>query len=60
LAQGRITADQVQQLPDVHDNVVASLEPHALTLVDGFDVPEKMLHSHPILQAADAADLVGA
>ncbi|GGW81263.1 acyl-CoA dehydrogenase family protein [Streptomyces griseoloalbus] len=60
LAQGRMTADQVQQLPDAVDNVVAALEPHALTLVAGFDVPEELLDSHPMLHAAPAADLVPA
>ncbi|MGW0139898.1 acyl-CoA dehydrogenase family protein [Streptomyces calvus] len=54
LAQGRITADQVQQLPEAVDNVVTALEPHALTLVEGFDVPEELLHSHPVLHAASA------
>ncbi|QDI70397.1 acyl-CoA oxidase [Streptomyces calvus] len=54
LAQGRITADQVQQLPEAVDNVVTALEPHALTLVEGFDVPEELLHGHPVLHAASA------
>ncbi|GHE23993.1 acyl-CoA dehydrogenase family protein [Streptomyces capillispiralis] len=60
LAQGRITAEQVQHLPDAIDNVVMALEPHALTLVAGFDVPEELLEGHPVLQTADAAELVPA
>lgn len=56
LAQGRITADQVLRLPDAVDNVVMALEPHALTLVGGFDVPEELLRSHPVLRSAHAAD----
>ncbi|MFC5958035.1 acyl-CoA dehydrogenase [Streptomyces pratens] len=60
LAQGRITADQVQQLPDAIDNVIAALEPHALTLIEGFDVPEELLDNHPMLHADSSAALVPA
>ncbi|WP_416237763.1 acyl-CoA dehydrogenase [Streptomyces sp. NEAU-W12] len=60
LAQGRLTTDQVQQLPDAVEHVVAALEPHALTLVGGFDVPEELLHSHPVLHADTPEVLVPA
>ncbi len=49
LAAGRLTADQLQELPDAIDDVIADLAPHALTLADGFAVPDELLRS-PMLQ----------
>ncbi|GAA2939831.1 acyl-CoA dehydrogenase [Kitasatospora cinereorecta] len=49
LAEGRLTAAQVQELPDTVEAVVAALEPHALTLTDAFAVPESLLSTYPML-----------
>ncbi|MFD4032221.1 acyl-CoA dehydrogenase [Streptomyces sp. NPDC058637] len=49
LAEGRLTAAQVQELPDVVETVVAALEPHALTLTDAFAVPDALLDTYPML-----------
>ncbi|MGW4230087.1 acyl-CoA dehydrogenase [Streptomyces sp. NPDC004980] len=51
LAEGRLTAAQVQELPDVIETVVAALEPHALTLTDAFAVPDALLDTYPMLGA---------
>lgn len=39
LAAGLLTADQVEALPDLIDDTVAELAPHAVGLVEAFDVP---------------------
>ncbi|MGW0332219.1 acyl-CoA dehydrogenase family protein [Streptomyces sp. NPDC003011] len=51
LAHGRLTAEQVQQLPDAVEAAVAALVPHALTLIDAFAVPEEMTVRNPLLRA---------
>ncbi|UQA97620.1 acyl-CoA oxidase [Streptomyces halobius] len=48
LAEGRVTADQVRQLPEAIEEVIADLAPHALTLAAGFGVSEDVLLDHPI------------
>ncbi|MFE7113747.1 acyl-CoA dehydrogenase [Streptomyces sp. NPDC057575] len=48
VAHGRLTADQVKQLPDAIEAVVADLAPHAMTLAAGFSVSEDVLLNHPI------------
>ncbi|MGW9522382.1 acyl-CoA dehydrogenase family protein [Streptomyces diastaticus] len=47
LAGERLTAEQVRRLPDEIERVVASLEPHALALVERFFVPEELPGSNP-------------
>ncbi|MGA5183087.1 acyl-CoA dehydrogenase family protein [Streptomyces pseudogriseolus] len=56
MAHGRLTADQVLQLPDVMEAAISALEPHALDLVAAFAVAEDLTEQHPMLQrhAADA------
>ncbi|KQX84028.1 MULTISPECIES: acyl-CoA dehydrogenase family protein [Streptomyces] len=49
LAEGRMTAAQVQELPDAVEDVVAALAPHALTLTDAFAVPDALLDTYPML-----------
>lgn len=51
LADGRLTAAQVRNLPDETEATVAALEPHALTLVEGFAVPDEVLLDHPVLHS---------
>ncbi|WP_030595489.1 acyl-CoA dehydrogenase [Streptomyces anulatus] len=51
LARGRLTADQVEDLPDTVDAVLGFLEPHALTLTRAFGVSETLLETHPMLSA---------
>ncbi|WP_405455424.1 acyl-CoA dehydrogenase family protein [Streptomyces sp. NBC_00101] len=52
LARGRLTAAQVEELPDAVDHVLAELEPHALSLTGGFAVSEALLEQHPMLMLA--------
>lgn len=56
MAHGRLTAEQVLQLPDVTEAAISALEPHALDLVEAFAVAEDLTEQHPMLQrhAADA------
>ncbi|MDJ0465482.1 acyl-CoA dehydrogenase [Streptomyces sp. H27-C3] len=54
LADGRMTAAQVQQLSDRVEAVIGALEPHALTLTEAFAVPDTLLNAHPMLHP-DAA-----
>ncbi|WP_018351550.1 acyl-CoA dehydrogenase [Longispora albida] len=42
LAAGRLTAEQVEELPDLIDRAVTALAPHTLTLVEAFGVPEQV------------------
>ncbi|RLU78190.1 acyl-CoA oxidase [Streptomyces griseocarneus] len=58
LVDGRMTADQVWQLPDAMDNLTASLAPHMTTLVEAFAVPEEILGAIPVANAGyvDAFD----
>lgn len=51
LARRRLTADQVEHLPDAVDAVLGFLEPHALTLTRAFGVSETLLETHPMLSA---------
>ncbi|MFJ8255403.1 acyl-CoA dehydrogenase [Streptomyces sp. NPDC094466] len=51
LARGRLTADQVEYLPDAVEAVLGFLEPHALTLTRAFGVSEALLETHPMLSA---------
>lgn len=48
LAEERITADHVRELPDATEAAMAELAPHALTLVDALAVSPKILDRHPI------------
>ncbi|MGI5229334.1 acyl-CoA dehydrogenase family protein [Actinoallomurus sp. CA-142502] len=48
LAEGRITADHVRELPDAAEAARAELAPHALTLVDALAVSPKLLDRFPI------------
>jgi acyl-CoA oxidase len=48
LAEERITADHVRELPDATEAATAELAPHALTLVDALAVSPKLLDRHPI------------
>nr|WTB34589.1 acyl-CoA dehydrogenase family protein [Streptomyces sp. NBC_00830] len=48
LAEGRLTADQVRELPDATEAAIAKLAPHAPTLAAGFGVSEDVLLDHPI------------
>lgn len=48
LAEGRITADHVRELPDAAEAAMAELAPHALTLVDALAISPKALDRHPI------------
>lgn len=51
LARGRMTAVQVESLPDAVEEVLGFLEPHALTLTEAFGVSEEILATHPMLSA---------
>ncbi|MFF3994380.1 acyl-CoA dehydrogenase [Streptomyces cyaneofuscatus] len=51
LARGRLTAGQVEGLPDAVDAVLGFLEPHALTLTRAFGVSEALLETHPMLSS---------
>jgi acyl-CoA oxidase len=48
LADARITADHVRELPEATEAVMAELAPHALTLVDALAVSPKVLDRYPI------------
>ncbi|WP_240103306.1 acyl-CoA dehydrogenase [Streptomyces sp. MUM 16J] len=48
LAQERMTAAQVRALTEEMDRVVGKLVPHALTLTEGFAIPESTLESFPL------------
>ncbi len=60
LAQGRLTADQVLDLPDVIESVITDLAPHALEMVEAFSVPHGQLDRHPILRPDGSGSLVSA
>lgn len=49
LARERMTAYQVEHLPDAVDAVLGFLEPHALTLTHAFAIPDALLETHPML-----------
>ncbi len=49
LARGRMTASQVEEIPDAVEAVLTFLAPHALTLTRAFAVPEELLATHPML-----------
>ncbi|MBT2375928.1 acyl-CoA oxidase [Streptomyces sp. CB00316] len=51
LARSRLTAHQVEHLPDAIEAVLGFLEPHGLTLTRAFGVSESLLETHPILSA---------
>ncbi|MFB7969731.1 acyl-CoA dehydrogenase family protein [Streptomyces rubiginosohelvolus] len=51
LARGRVTAVQVESLPDAVEEVLGFLEPHALTLTGAFGIAEEILETHPMLSA---------
>jgi acyl-CoA oxidase len=57
LSHGRLTADQVRELPDVLEAAVGALEPHALTLTEAFAVLGDPA-VRPMLQSGAAADAV--
>lgn len=48
LAEGHLTSDQVRQLPDAAERVVAELAPQAVTLTNGFAIVDEVLLDHPI------------
>ncbi len=48
LASGRMTADQVDLLPDLLETAVAAVAAHARTLVDAFAFPEEVFADRPI------------
>ncbi|GGV52189.1 acyl-CoA dehydrogenase [Streptomyces spectabilis] len=51
LAQGAMTAAQVEALPDAVHTLVTRLSSHLLKLTDAFGVPEEHLMSLPLLKA---------
>ncbi|MEU0163081.1 acyl-CoA dehydrogenase [Streptomyces sp. NPDC006261] len=51
LVRGRLTADQVESLLDAVEEVLGTLEPHALTLTGAFGISEEILATHPMLSA---------
>ncbi|WTJ42489.1 acyl-CoA dehydrogenase family protein [Streptomyces atratus] len=51
LAEGYLTGDQVRQLPDAAESVVADLAPHAVTLTNGFALADEVFLDHPINRA---------
>ncbi|MEU3986064.1 acyl-CoA dehydrogenase [Streptomyces sp. NPDC026672] len=60
LADGRLTADQVRQLPDAIEDTVVTLQPHALSLVAAFDDfgGDEPPRRHPLLGAEEAGEAV--
>lgn len=46
-----MTAGQVESLPDAVEEVLGTLEPHALTLTGAFGISEEILATHPMLGA---------
>ncbi len=48
LAEERITAAHVRELPDATEAALAELAPHALTLVDALAISLRLLDRHPI------------
>ncbi|MGI5138915.1 MULTISPECIES: acyl-CoA dehydrogenase family protein [unclassified Streptomyces] len=61
LAAGRLTADHVQQLPDVEEAAIEALVPYSLQLTEGFAVLDGFMGEHPMLRApAPAAELAPA
>ncbi|MEW2467943.1 acyl-CoA dehydrogenase [Streptomyces sp. NPDC046994] len=55
LANGRLTAEQVQQIPDAIEATIGALEPYSLTLTDAFAIPEALLANIPLLQQSGLA-----
>ncbi|MFJ9326384.1 acyl-CoA dehydrogenase [Streptomyces sp. NPDC101230] len=51
LARGRMTAAQVEELPDTVDVALEFLEPHAHTLTGAFGISERILGTHSMLSA---------
>jgi acyl-CoA oxidase len=61
LAAGRLTADQVQQLPDLEEAAIEALAPYSLQLTEGFAPLEGPMSGHPMLRPpTPAAELVPA
>jgi acyl-CoA oxidase len=58
LEHGRLTAEQSRQLPDAAEAAVDALAPHALTLIDAFNVPEELTARHPMLESITPAGTV--
>ncbi|MDT0270054.1 acyl-CoA dehydrogenase [Streptomyces sp. DSM 44915] len=52
LAHERLTSEQVRQLPETVEAVVAALIPEALTLTDAFDTLDELTDRHPMLRTA--------
>ena len=52
LAQGRLTAQHVDELPEAIDTVTGELAPHMASLVDAFDLPAEFLDALPMLNGA--------
>ncbi|GAA3855364.1 acyl-CoA dehydrogenase family protein [Streptomyces sp. NPDC003328] len=55
LAAGRLTADHVQQLPDVEEAAVEALVPYSLQLTEAFAALEGFMGEHPMLRAPSPA-----
>ncbi|RPK54113.1 Acyl-CoA oxidase [Streptomyces sp. ADI96-02] len=60
LVEGCLTGDQVRCLPDVSEDTVVQLEPHARTLTDAFAVIDEVLLAHPISRPEELAGDRGA
>ncbi|MGW2948534.1 hypothetical protein, partial [Streptomyces sp. NPDC001226] len=52
---GRLTADHVQQLPDVEEAAVEALVPYSLQLTEAFAALEGFMGEHPMLRAPSPA-----
>ncbi|MFI6346022.1 acyl-CoA dehydrogenase [Streptomyces sp. NPDC050560] len=55
LAEGRVTADHVRVLPDLCEELIEGLAPHAMTLTEGMAMPEEWLRDSPMARAETAA-----
>ncbi|MEV5688435.1 MULTISPECIES: acyl-CoA dehydrogenase family protein [unclassified Streptomyces] len=58
LAAGQVTAEQVEELPDAIERLIATVAAHAPELVDSFALPDALLADRPIAgpDYADAYD----
>ncbi|WP_328723327.1 acyl-CoA dehydrogenase family protein [Streptomyces sp. NBC_00247] len=54
LAVGRMTAEQVRALPDLHEEAVATVAAHAPALVESFALPDELFAERPIAGPAYA------
>ncbi|MER6684639.1 acyl-CoA dehydrogenase [Streptomyces olivaceoviridis] len=58
MADGRLTADHVRQLPDELDQVVAALQPHAGILAEAFAAPSDKGRTRSLFLHGEAAQAV--